>query len=485
MGYWSFGDYFKEQSINQLYDFFTKELGLDPEKLYITCFEGDDDAPKDTEAAEIWKSLGIPEERIYFMGKESNWWKVGDTGPCGPDTEVFYDISGEVLNLKSKEEFEKADDDQKIVEIANSVFMQYEMKDGKVIGELPQKNVDMGSGFERVVMAVQGKDNIFETDLFYGVMSVAVEISDDLTSQRIISDHLRTAVLLISDRVKPSNTEQGYILRRLLRRAIFNSNNKEIPEELLEKIVTSIKQKYNGVYKIDSGQVLEIIKKEQESFKKTLHQGLREFEKKTENISGRDAFVLFTTYGFPFELTKELANERGVVVDEEGFKREMVEHQGKFKGGLKDTNPKTIAYHTATHLLHEALRRVLGDHVRQRGSNITSERLRFDFSHPQKMTNEEKQKVEDIVNDIIKKDLHVYCDEMSTDEAFTSGALGEFGVKYGETVMVYSVGKGEDRFSYEICGGPHVEKTGNIGVFKIKKEEASSAGVRRIKAILN
>ncbi|MAZ40913.1 alanine--tRNA ligase [bacterium] len=498
LGNWSLGDYFKKDAITWSYEFLTSKdegLGLDPNRLYVTVFEGDEDAPKDEESAEIWKSLGIPEERIYFLGKEDNWWSPGDNGPCGPDSEMFYDLRPEVGPITNKEEFKKADDQSRVVEVWNDVFMEYEKKDGKVTGKLTQQNVDTGAGLERLAMVMQDKDNIFDTDLFAGIMKEVEGLASDTKKQRIIADHVRTAVLLISDGVVPSNTEQGYILRRLLRRAIFNTDNKEIPEESLAAIVGAIVFKYEAVYENmqNTSQFIQVIQKEQEAFKKTLDQGLKQFEKMgSDGISGKEAFTLFTTYGFPLELTQELAQEEGIEVDEEGFKKEMREHQdksrsgaeGKFKGGLADTNPKTIAYHTATHLLHEALRRVLGDHVHQRGSNITSERLRFDFSHTQKMTDEEKQKVEDMINEIIKKDLPVSFTEMSTGVAFESGALGEFGVKYGDKVKVYSVGEGDDRFSYEICGGPHVESTGAMGTFKIKKEEASSAGVRRIKATL-
>lgn len=500
LGNWSLGDYFKKEAITWSYEFLTSKdegLGLDPNRLYVTVFEGDENAPKDTESANIWESVGIPKERIYFLGKEDNWWpapkgKDDYSGPCGPDSEMFYDLRpGEGL-ITNKEEFKKADDESRVVEVWNDVFMEYEKKDGKVVGKLAQKNVDTGAGLERLAMVMQGKDNIFDTDLFSGVMKEISSLADDTIKHRIIADHLRTAVLLISDGVVPSNTDQGYILRRLLRRAIVNSKEKHIPKDVLEKIISTIGEKYNGVYDIDNKKAIIVIEEEQKTFEKTLSQGLKEFEKKNESISGEDAFILFTTYGFPFELTQELAKEKGLRVDEEAFRREMKKHQeksrsgaeAKFKGGLKDTNPKTVAYHTATHLLHEALRRVLGDHVHQRGSNITSERLRFDFSHPQKMTDEEKKKVEDMINEIIKKDLPVSYKEMSTDEALKNGALGEFGVKYGDRVKVYTVGIDNDRFSYEICGGPHVERTGDMGVFKIKKEEASSAGVRRIKAIL-
>jgi len=498
LGYWSFGDYFKERSINQLYDFFVKELGLDANKIYVTCFEGDSDAPKDTEAAEIWKSLGIPEHRIYFLGKDSNWWAPGENGPCGPDTEVFYDISGGNLDLKSKEEFLKVDDEQKIVEIANSVFMQYEKKEGVVVGELSSKNVDMGSGFERVVMAVQGKDNIFDTDLFSDLITESEKLTENKTSQRIISDHLRTAIMMISDQVLPSNTEQGYILRRLLRRSVMHTENNEISDEVIENFVNIVSEKYSGVYLNVEGKKEEIIKTISDEFKKfkeTLEKGLKEFEKVSKNnISGYDAFVLFTTYGFPYELTTELAEQKGMSVNKEEYEKELAQHKelsstssaGKFKGGLAGDSEIEKRYHTATHLLNSALKQVLGDHISQKGSNINTERMRFDFSHGEKITDEEKESVTELVNEWIKEGLEVTRDEMSYDDAKNSGAIGIFEDKYGDTVSVYSIKKNDGTVvSAELCGGPHVKNTSEIGEFKIKKEEASSAGVRRIKAVLN
>ena len=498
MGNWSLGDYFKEDAIKWSYEFLTdtKEgLGLDPNRLYVTCFDGDDDAPKDDESASFWKSHGIPENRIFFLGKSDNWWSPGDNGPCGPDTEMFYDLQPDKDSINSKEDFQKANSNGRVVEIWNDVFMEYEKKDGSVVGKLIQKNVDTGAGLERLVMVAQGKNNIFDTDLFENILEETKRLTNNIQKQRVIADHLRTTVMIISDGIRPSNTDQGYILRRLIRRAVFNSDNKYISKEEVDRIVSFVFEKYGKIYQCLTEKELfvSIIMDEQNIFNKTLQQGIKEFEKLSKgNISGIDAFILFTTYGFPLELTLELAKERKITVDTKGFKKEMIIHQDKsrlgseqkFKGGLKDTNENTIKYHTATHLLHESLRRVLGDHVHQRGSNITQERLRFDFSHPQKMTEEEKRKVEDLINEVIKKDLPVSFVEMSTNEAFKHGALGEFGVKYGDKVKVYSVGDGENRFSYEICGGPHINRTGDMGMFKIKKEEASSLGVRRIKAIL-
>jgi alanyl-tRNA synthetase len=513
IGYWSFGDYFKEKSIQQLYDFFTKEMGLDPEKLYVTCFEGDDNAPKDTESAEIWQKIGIPEERIYFMGADDNWWSVGDNGPCGPDTEVFYDVSGENLNLKSKEEFLTADSEQKIVEIANSVFMQYKKEDGKVVGNLEQNNVDMGSGFERVVMTVQEKDNIFDTDLFADLMTEISKKTNgvNLKSQRIIADHIRTSVFMISDGVFPSNTEAGYVLRRLIRRAVRLLNKFEYSGAIGDFVDVAIKP-YSDTYKElseDKGKIVETLNAESEKFQKTLEAGIRELrksiDKNARSIDGKVMFQLFSTYGFPIELSlEEIENISGRPLPEgvkenfvDIFKKELTDHQEKsrqgadkkFKGGLSGTGDMEVKYHTATHLLHQALRDVLGEHVQQKGSNITAERLRFDFSHDEKMTDEQKQEVEKIVNEKIKEALPVNVETMSFDEAEKTGALHFFGDKYGDEVTVYYIGNSiENAYSKEFCGGPHVKNTSDLvseqGKFKIKKEEASSAGVRRIKAVL-
>ncbi len=500
LGNWSFGDYFKKEAIGWSYEFLTSKtegLGLDPNRLYITCFGGDDDAPKDTESAEIWESLGIPKERIYFLGKSDNWWSPGDNGPCGPDTEMFYDVVGG-LNLISLEEFKTADERQDIVEVWNDVFMEYEKKDGKVVGKLAQQNVDTGAGLERLSMVTQEKDNIFDTDLFSELIADINKLTEheDTQSLRIVADHVRTSVFMITDGVVPSNTDRGYILRRLIRRAVRHADKLGIKEGSLPVLSETVIQKYGSVYpeiQEESKKTTEEFEEEISKFRKTLKSGLREFEKVSKDrISGKEAFTLFTTYGFPLELTLELALERDINVDTDAFNKEMEKHQelsrtsseGKFRGGLAETSEKTTNYHSATHLLHQALREVLGSHVHQRGSNITEERLRFDFSHGEKMTEEQKEKVEKIVNEKIQEDLSVNFEEMEPGEAIKKGALGEFGAKYGEKVKVYSIGEGEERFSYEICGGPHVIKTGGMGVFKIKKEESTAAGIRRIKAVL-
>lgn len=489
LGYWSFGEYFKEQSIKQLYEFFTEDLGLDKNRIYITCFEGDENAPKDEESAEIWKSLGIDESRIYFQGAESNWWSVGDNGPCGPDTEVFYDVTGELGDM-TQEAFTLADDTQKVVELANSVFMQYEKKDGKIVGELPNKNVDMGSGFERVVMAVQEKENIFDTDLFVPIMEQIP--GDDLRARRVVADHIRTATLMIADGVLPANTDQGYILRRLLRRAVRYSDILEMPQNSIQNLVDGVAQIYEETYSnisVQKDQIKKVINEEEEKFRKTLSQALKEFEKiSTTDISGKDAFILFSTYGLPIEETLELAEQKDIKVDLDGYRAEFEKHQelsrtssaGKFKGGLAGSGEMETKYHTATHLLQAALKKVLGEEVSQKGSNITADRLRFDFTYPEKLTEEQKNEVEDLVNENISKGLDISMEEMTLDEAKEQGAVGVFDDKYGDKVKVYSIGD----FSKEICGGPHVENTKDLGVFRIKKEEASSAGVRRIKAVL-
>jgi len=532
LGNWSLGDYFKEDAIKWSYEFLTSKeegLGLDPSRLYITAFEGDDKAPRDDESFRIWKKLGIPENKIYFMSAKSNWWSAGDSGPSGSDTEMFYDITDKGLNIMTKEDFMKADEKQQVVEIWNDVFMEYEMKDGKVIGKLKNKNVDTGSGLERVAMVVQKKNNIFETDLFGYLMKKIDELSDFsltklsdeeiLKAKRIIADHIRASVFMISDGVLPSNTDRGYVLRRILRRAIRYSDLLKMKNGGLGDIADAVIQKYEKIYRNvadNSSAIIKDIEKEETKFRETLARGLKIFENRVsanvdftgkwpaeekrktidslpKRLPGLFAFELVTTYGFPRELIEEEAKEKGLEVDWIEFGEEMKKHQElsrvgseqKFKGGLADIGEASIKYHTATHLLHAALRDVLGDHVLQNGSNITAERLRFDFSHDSKMSEEEKKEVEDIVNKAIKESLPVTFEEMKIGEAKTTGALGVFGEKYGEVVKVYKIGD-EERgiFSMELCGGPHTENTGKLGQFKIVKEEAVSSGVRRIKAIL-
>ena len=498
MGNWSLGDYFKKESIAMSYEFLTKELGIPSEKISVTCFAGDDDCKRDNEAAEFWEKAGIPKERIFFFGKKENWWgPAGTHGPCGPDTEIFYDTGKE----KCCENCNPACSCGKYLEIWNNVFMQYNKTEDGRYEELKQKNVDTGLGLERTTMILSGKENVFEIEVFKPIIDklnrLATNKNDE--SYRIIADHLRASLMLISDGVKPSNIEQGYILRRLIRRAIRHLRKLGINTEELRNIaklnIDTIKNMYPELEE-KQDMILDTLDNEKNKFIKTLENGEKEFEKILNKIrqQGKDtidavtAFKLYETYGFPIEITEELAKENGLKINSEEVQKLYKEHQEKsrlgaeqkFKGGLAEKNEETICYHTATHLLHKALKIVLGDHVAQKGSNITTERLRFDFSHPQKLTPEELKKVEDIVNEQIQRDLPVVCEEMTLEEAKKSGAIGLFENKYGDRVKVYTIGD----FSKEICGGPHVEHTGQLGKFVIKKEEASSAGVRRIKAIL-
>lgn len=505
LGNWSLGAYFKDEAIKLSYEFLTSQaegLGLDANRLYITVFEGDENAPRDEESKQIWLSLGIPEERIYFMPAKSNWWSAGDNGPCGPDTEMFYDIVGN-LNLKNKTEFVKADNEQKVVEIWNDVFMEYEKKDGQVIGKLKQHNVDTGSGLERITTVVQSKNNIFETDLFAPLINaiekLATKNQPDFKAKRIIADHLRASAFLISDRVLPSNTDRGYVLRRLLRRAVRYADVLGLPEGSLAGLAKLVGEIYADSYPEIRSNLIEIeteIKQEEAKFRQTLTKGLREFTK------GTDPFILFTTYGFPLELTQELAAEKGEQIDLGKFNAQIAEHQilsragaeQKFAGGLADqANPQVIKYHTATHLLNQALREVLGNGVEQKGSNITAERLRFDFSHPNKMTDEEKRAVETIVNEKIQANLPVNQISLPKAEAEKTNARHMFNEKYGDEVSIYYIGDNlATAWSKEFCGGPHVTRTGELtstnstqaAKFKIIKEESVAAGTRRIKAIL-
>ncbi len=497
LGNWSLGDYFKDEAIQMSYDFLTKELGIDPSKLSVTCFDGDKDVPRDTVSAEAWKRVGIPEERIYFYGKDNNWWIAGEEGPCGPDTEMFLDTGKPACS----DHCDPSCNCGKYVEIWNNVFMEfYKAKDG-TITKLKQQNVDTGLGLERMTMLLQGKETPFDTELFLPVMEKLKELAkvDNIESRRIVAEHLRSSIMVISDGGRPSNIDRGYVLRRLIRRMTRHLNKLQIDLEelgnLIDLYIETLKEMYPELV-----QNREIIKttiiEEKNKFMKTLTHGEREFEKavnrlKQENknvIDGYTVFKLYETYGFPSEITVDLAKEQGFEVDLSEFDKLFKEHQEKsrqgseqkFKGGLAEQNEQTTKYHTATHLLHKALQIVLGEHAKQNGSNITVERLRFDFTHPEKMTPEQIQKVEDIVNEQIKRDLKVVCEEMTLEEARKSGATGLFENKYGERVKVYTIGD----FSKEICGGPHVTHTGELGHFKIIKEESSSAGVRRIKAIL-
>ncbi len=494
LGNWSLGDYFKDESISMSYEFLTKSLKIPAEKISVTCFAGDEDCPKDTASAEAWKKVGIPEERIYYYGKDDNWWIAGEEGPCGPDTEMFYDTGKPACGP----DCQPSCDCGKYVEIWNNVFMEY-FKDKNGYTKLKNKNVDTGLGLERMTMIMQGVETPFDTELFKPVMEKLEELQkiDSIESRRIIAEHLRSSIMIVCDGGKPSNVDRGYILRRLIRRMIRHMNKTQIDLNELPNIIDlnieTLKEMYPDLVK-NKDMIKEEIVAEKDKFIKTLNHGEKEFQKQirrlegTKTVPGSVVFRLYDTYGFPPEVTQELAKENGMEIDMKEFEKLFKEHQEKsrqgsekkFKGGLAEQTETTISYHTATHLLHAALRKVLGDHVKQSGSNITEERLRFDFSHPQKMTKEEIQEVEDLVNEQIKKDLKVTCEEMSYDDAKASGAIGLFTDKYGDRVKVYTIGD----FSKEICGGPHVTHTGNMGRFKIKKEQASSSGIRRIKAVL-
>jgi alanyl-tRNA synthetase len=497
LGNWSIGDYFKEDSIKWSYEFLTdkkKGLGLDPNRLYITVFAGNENAGKDLEAIEIWKKY-VPENRIFEL--EDNWWEAGDSGPCGPDTEMFYDLSKDGLGDISLEEFKTADDKQSVVEIWNNVFMQFEKKEGKIIGKLNRYAVDTGAGLERLTLAVNSYDSVYE--------NISLKVSLDkikencnnynIRDARIIVDHLRASIFIISEDITPSNTERGYILRRLLRKVIRLSDKLDLGDNGIQEIIHTIIESYNGVYELDEQKVISVVNSEREKFRKTLKTGLKEFEKISQkgSISGVEAFKLFSTYGFPIELTIDLAKEKGVEVDLDEYDAELKKHRnssrtaaaGKFKGGLSGDSDIEIKYHTVTHLLNAALRQILGEEVQQKGSNINADRLRFDFSWKEKMTDEQKKEVEDVVNNKISDELEVVREEMKYDEAKEKGAIGVFEDKYEDNVTVYSIkNKDESIFSMELCGGPHVKSLKGLGKFKIKKEESSSAGVRRIKAVL-
>ncbi len=497
LGNWSLGDYFKDESIHMSFEFLTKELQIPVEKLFVTCFAGDEDCAKDEVSANIWKEVGITEDHIYYYGKEDNWWIAGEEGPCGPDTEIFYDTGKPACSA----DCQPSCDCGKYVEIWNNVFMEFFKEKDGTYRKLEQKNVDTGLGLERMAMLLQGKETPFDTEIFEPIMKKLQELQkiDNIQSRRIVAEHLRSSMMIIADGGRPSNIDRGYVLRRLIRRMIRHLNKLQIDlvnlEELIKLNIDNLKEMYPELEK-NKETIISVIIEEKEKFVKTLAHGEKEFEKEMKKmhqegkkeIDGKVVFKLYDTYGFPPEVTKELASENGMTIDQKGFDELFKKHQEKsrlgseqkFKGGLADQNEKTISYHTATHLLHQALREVLGDHVKQCGSNITEERLRFDFTHPQKMTKEEIQKVEDLVNEQIKKDLKVTCEEMSYEDAKKTGAIGLFTDKYGDRVKVYTIGD----FSKEICGGPHVTHTGDMGTFKIKKEESSSSGVRRIKAVL-
>ncbi len=497
LGNWSLGDYFKEESIQMSYDFLTKELGIPVEKLSVTCFAGDEDCARDEVTASCWKKAGIPEERIYYFGKDDNWWIAGETGPCGPDTEMFYDTG----KPKCSPECNPSCGCGKYVEIWNNVFMEFYKDENGKYSKLKQHNVDTGLGLERMTMLLEGKETPFETELFAPIMDKLVELQkvDNIASRRIVAEHLRSSMMIICDGGRPSNVDRGYILRRLIRRMVRHMNKLQISLDELSTLidinVENLKEMYPAL-EANKETIKNVILEEKDKFVKTLEKGEKEFAKEVgqvkeqgENtVPGKVVFRLYDTYGFPPEVTEELATENGMKIDKEGFDKLFKEHQEKsragseqkFKGGLASTGEMETKYHTATHLLNAALKQVLGSHVHQRGSNITAERMRFDFSHPAKMTDEEKQKTEDLVNEWISQAIPVEHLEMKKEDAIKMGAEAMFIEKYGDIVSVYKIGD----VSLELCGGPHVSNTSELGHFKIKKEESSSSGVRRIKAIL-
>lgn len=505
LGNWSLGDYFNRQSIKWSYEFLTSKqyLGLDVNRISVTVFAGDDDAPRDEDSAKVWEECGIPKERIFYLPKKNNWWIAGTTGPCGPDTEIFWDTGKPACS----DHCDPSCDCGKYLEIWNNVFMQFNRQADGTYLPLSQKNVDTGMGLERTVCVLNGFKSVYDIDLFQGAFAKIKELSgkdyeaDDKTKKamRIIADHVRTATFLLGDPVGvvPSNVDQGYVLRRLIRRAVRMANSLDMPKGSIAEIAKVYIDVYKNVYPEltqNADKIVDELNKEEDKFSKTLVAGEKEFGKVISHIQGNvvpggTAFKLYDTFGFPIEMTVELAAENGYTVDVEGFKQKFAEHQAKshagseqrFKGGMAEGGGIETTYlHTATHLLQAALRKVLGDEVKQKGSNITPERLRFDFSFGRPMTAEEIAETERLVNEAIQRNLPVTCEEMPIEEARKTGAIGLFGDKYGEVVKVYTMGD----FSKEICGGPHAENTGLLGHFVIQKEQSSSSGVRRIKAIL-
>ncbi|MBU4217134.1 alanine--tRNA ligase [Candidatus Parcubacteria bacterium] len=541
LGNWSLGDYFKQEQIPWMFEFLIDVVGLDPARLYTTVYRGNEEIgiERDMESVNLWKKLfkdkgieaididfaedkGMQGGRIFYYGDKKNWWSrsgipakmpIGEIG--GPDSEMFYDLGAD---LKKHENSQWKDepchvncDCGRFIEIGNNVFMEFR-KTENGFEKLPQRNVDFGGGLERILMAAEGKDNIFETDLFVNILNKLTELTNGKTYKEnmhafeVISDHLKAATFIMGDNkgIAPANTDQGYIVRRLIRRAIrygmqIGINKNDWAKEIAQIVISDYGDTFIELER-NKNFILAEMSKEEEKFSKTLENGLKEFKKWTMTTSsaigiipGKVAFDLFTTYGFPIEMTVEMAKELHKQVDLISFEEELKKHQdlsrtasaGMFKGGLADQGEETKKLHTAAHLLLAALRKVLGNHVVQRGSNITAERLRFDFSHPDKMTDEQKQAVEKLVNEAIEATLPVSVEEITLDDAKAKGAMGVFESKYGEMVKVYAVGEGTDRFSYEICGGPHINNTSELGKFKIQKEESSSSGVRRIKAILS
>jgi alanyl-tRNA synthetase len=501
LGNWSLGDYWKKEAIEWSHEFLTEILKFDSGRLSVTVFKGDKDAPKDEESVKVWIKLGIPEERIYYLPKEDNWWgPAGKTGPCGPCTEMFIDTGIDRCSNDCKPGCSCG----KYFEIWNDVFLEYNKVGEGKFEKLKQRNVDTGMGVERTAAMLQHKRNVYEIETFVPIVEKIKEIAkidnadneQDL-SIRIITDHIRASTFILGDSlgIAPSNLDQGYILRRFIRRCIRHGKLLGIENEFLTELARIVINLNKADYKeLEKNKdfILNELRKEDEKFRRTLEKGLHKFESMTKNksISGKEAFLLFQSFGFPLEMTEELAKEKGIKVDKKGFEKEFEKHQElsrigaekRFKGGLGDHSVETTKLHTATHLLNQALREVLGKKdIFQRGSNITPERLRFDFNWERKLTKEELKKIEDWVNERIKEALPIKREEMKVEEAKKAGAQGVFESKYGDKVFVYSIG---DK-SKEICGGPHIQNTKELGHFKIKKEESSAAGVRRIKAILD
>lgn len=514
LGNWSLGDYFKKESISFSYEFLTspKWLALDPKKISVTVFAGDENAPRDEEAAGYWKEVGMPEDKIAYLPASDNWWAAGPTGPCGPDTEIFYWVGEGLPPVGSN----KGTDSSNWMEIWNNVFMQYNRVDEKTLVPLPKQNVDTGMGLERTNCILQGKTSVYLTEVFQPIIAKIEDLSsykygtdaEKDKSVRIIADHSRASVFILGDQkgVTPSNVGAGYVLRRLIRRAVRHGMKLGIEKAFLAEIAEAVIANFKIAYpelETNSAKIKSELTAEESKFRETLRKGENEFQKLLPNlmknpkkvISGKVAYNLYETYGFPVELTQELGAENGFTVDIEGFKEAEKKHQeasksldaGKAKGGLAEQSDTTTKYHTATHLLQQALVNVLGDQVAQKGSNINNERMRFDFTFERPMTKEEIQKVEDIVNEQIKADLPVTMEIKTLEEARAEGARALFSNKYGESVKVYTIGRDvkSDWFSKEVCGGPHVQHTAQIGDFKIQKEQSSSAGVRRIRAVIS
>jgi len=494
LGNWSLGDYWKKEAIEWSWEFLTKELGLEPKRIFVTCFAGDKDAPKDEEAAKIWQKIGIPKERIYFLGKKDNWWAVGDSGPCGPDTEMFYDTGKKKCGPKCR----PGDNCGKYFEMWNDVFMEFNRLPTGKLEKLKQQNIDTGMGVERTAAMLQGKDDVYQTELFTSIIQTIEKISKkkyqgkNKKPMRIIADHLRAATFAIGDGVMPSNVEAGYIVRRLIRRAVFkmrqfpvDGSRLEASKKICQKIIKTYSSAYSYLKKSPDIEIALI--EEVDKFEATLSRGIR-FLGKYPKLDGKIAFDVLQTYGIPFEVTQEIAAQKGQRIKKEDFEKEFKKHQEvsragmetKFAGGLADHSAVVTKLHTTTHLLHQALRDVLGDHIHQVGSNITPERLRFDFTYPEKLTEEQMKKVEEIINEKIKANLPVKIKTMTLAEARKKGALAFFGERYSDKVKVYVIGD----YSQEVCGGPHVKSTKEIGSVKIIKEKAVGAGRRRIYAQL-